>query len=89
MEALFFKIVKFFAALCAAQKQGQQEDQQQFTTTQFSIGLAMTFLVTGPSVFFLTYVICLMVGSYRKKKYGSKLSTTNATYTMEEKNLYD
>ncbi|CAI8036642.1 Ephrin type-A receptor 5 [Geodia barretti] len=70
-----------------AQQQGQQEDQQQFTTTQFSIGLAMTFLVTGPSVFFLTCVICLMVGSYRKKKYGSKFSTTNATYTMEEKKL--
>jgi hypothetical protein len=68
--------------------------KQPVTTTTFSIALAVTFVITGLAVFFLTCVICLIVGSYRAKKNRLKVSTANTAYfdtpldDVKEKNVY-
>ena len=69
----------FFQELCT-KAEAESEQQEQITTTHFSIGVGLTFLVTTLAVSFLTSIICLLVGSYRRKRYNLKMPANTAYF---------
>lgn len=65
---------------------GALSPDEELSTTNFIIGLVVTFVVTAVAVFFLTTVLCLLVNSYKSKKYN--LRSTKSQYydtSLDEK----
>ena len=56
------------------------EEEGEFTTIHLILGIVITFVVTALAVAFLTSVICLVVGSYKRKKYNLKAAMANNDY---------